>query len=128
MSRYPLLLCVLLLLILSAPHAWALEAVDSVITTAIVDREPVDKVQAFPVASGKLYCFTRVVGAEEPTVVYHVWFRGDRLMSRVELAVNSNNWRTWSAKKFTGDQSGAWRVEIQDAAGNVMQQVDFLLR
>jgi hypothetical protein len=82
----------------------------------------------FPREDGKLYCFTRITGADEPTTVYHLWYYGEQVMSRVELPVNSPDWRTWSAMAFPGDWPGKWRVEIQDAAGKVMRQVSFQLR
>ncbi len=127
MSRY-LLLMSITLMVLSASPVLALEVTDAVITTAVVDREPVDSVEVFPRQNGKLYCFTRIVGANEPAMVYHVWYRGDQLMSRVELPVNSPAWRTWSAKRFLEDWLGEWRVEVQDADGNVLQTVDFQVR
>jgi hypothetical protein len=105
----------------------AINSVDAVMTTAIFDREPVDEVEAFPRQNGKLYCFTRILGAEEPVKIYHVWYRGEQLMSRVELPVKSSNWRTWSAKRFLEAWSGEWHVEVQDERGIVLKQVDFKL-
>ena len=128
MLRYLVVLGGLLLMVLSTTPVLAVEVVDAVITTAIVDREPVDSVEAFPIQNGKLYCFTRIIGAEDSTVVYHVWYREEQLMSRVELPVNSPDWRTWSAKRFLEDWPGNWHVEIQDANGNRLRKVDFLLR
>lgn len=127
MSRYLMLCCTLLMLALPAGEAFAINVADAVITTAVVDREPVDNVKVFPVKNGNLYCFTRITGASEPVVVYHAWFRGRQLMSRVGLPVESTDWRTWSTMDFRDDWSGGWRVEIQDAAGNVLQEVSFEL-
>ena len=115
-------------MVLSTAPVLAVEVVDAVITTAIVNREPVDSVEVFPIQNGKLYCFTRIIGAEDSTVVYHVWYRDEQLMSRVELPVNSPDWRTWSAKRFLEDWAGKWHVEIQDANGNRLRKVDFQLR
>ena len=115
MSRYLMLMSIVLILVLSAHQVLAVEAADSVITTAIIDREPVDLVEAIPIQGGTLYFFTRIIGADEATNVVHVWYREEPLMSRVELAVNSSSWRTWSAKTFAGDPPGKWRVEVQDA-------------
>lgn len=128
MLRFLIVLGGLLAMVFSTAPVLAVEVVDAVITTAIVDREPVDSVEAFPIQNGKLYCFTRIIGAEDSTVVYHVWYRDDQLMSRVELPVNSSDWRTWSAKRFLEDWSGKWHVEIQDADGKRLRQVDFQLR
>lgn len=128
MLRYLVVLGGILLMVLSTAPALAVEVVDAVITTAIVDRAPVDSVEVFPIQNGKLYCFTRIIGAEDSTVVYHVWYRDEQLMSRVELPVNSPDWRTWSAKRFLEGWPGKWHVEIQDANGNRLRKVDFQLR
>lgn len=128
MPRYLLMLSIVLAMILSAGNVSAIEVADAVITTAVVDREPVDNVEVFPRQNEKVYCFTRITGADEPTMVHHVWYRGEQLMSRVELPVNSSDWRTWSVKQLREDRPGEWRVEIQDADGNVLQEVNFQLR
>jgi len=113
---------------LMASHVYAVEVSDAVMTTAVVDREPIDHVDVFPRQSGTLYCFNQVVGAPGETVVYHLWYYGEELMSRVALPVKSPSWRTWSAKELLDDRPGAWRVEIQDADGNPLKELSFELR
>lgn len=127
MSKYLLVAGFVLMSILSASRVAALEVAEVVLTTAVVEREPVDQVEAFPRQGGRLYCFSRIAGASEPTTVYHLWYRGEQLMSRVVLPVNSPDWRTWSVKRLHEDEPGEWRVEIQDAAGNFLQQIIFEL-
>ncbi len=107
---------------------FAVEVRDVVITTAVVDREPVDSVEVFPRQNGKLYCYTKILGAESQTVVYHLWYREEQLMSRVELPVKSSHWRTWSAKQLREDWPGKWRVEVQDEQGRFLSEVRFELR
>lgn len=126
MLRYMVLTSIILVFFAVSPLL-AIDAVDAVITTAVFDREPVDMVEAFPRQNGKLYCFTRITGAKEPVKVYHVWYRGEQLMSRVELPVNSSSWRTWSAKLLLQDWPGEWHVEVQDEGGHVLKRVDFQL-
>lgn len=128
MSRYLLVTCFAVLLVLSAGRVLALEVVEVILTTAIVDREPVDRVEVFPSQGGQLYCFTRITGADEPTVVYHLWYYGEQLMYSIALPVNSSDWRTWSAKSLQEDKPGEWRVVIQDEDGNLLQQIIFELR
>ena len=127
MCRY-LLLGLVLVMNLSVGNALAIEVSDILITTEVIGREPVDDVEVFPRKGGKLFCFTRITGADEPTVVHHVWYRDEELISRVVLPVNSSDWRTWSARQLLEDLPGAWRVEIQDVDGNLLQKVNFQLR
>lgn len=107
--------------------ATALEVPEAVITTAVVDRTPVDAVESYPATAGKLYCFTRITGAAEDTFVTHVWYYQDDEMARVDLPVRSSNWRTWSSKSFLPSWEGDWRVDVLDAQGNVMASLPFTL-
>ena len=127
MLRPMLVFAVALVTVLFAGQVAAVEVADAVITTAVVDREHVDEVEAFPVQGGKLFCFCRTTGASHPTTVVHLWYYNDEQVSRVELPVNSPDWRTWSAKEFLPAWRGQWRVVIQDAFGRVLQEMHFQL-
>lgn len=127
MLRFLAVIVTTQMLIFSASLARALEVPDVAITTAIIDREPVDRVKVLPIESGELYCFTRIIGADAPTVVYHLWYRGEQLMSRVELSVNSPDWRTWSVKRFPGELPERWHVDVLNEEGKLLQKIDFQL-
>ena len=98
----------------SIAQATDLRVADGTITSAIENQMPVDRVEVFPADYGKLYCFTRIVGAQEETAVTHVWFFQDDEMARVTLPVRSGDWRTYSSKRFLPQWSGEWRVVILD--------------
>ncbi|MGH7700425.1 MAG: DUF2914 domain-containing protein [Gemmatimonadales bacterium] len=104
-------------------------SVEAVLTRMVLDRMPQDTVTALPTpaATDSLYLWTRVTGAEPGmgTVLHHVWFRGDEQVADVELNVGGSPWRTWSMKTIPAEWTGAWRVEVRDAAGNVLQTVQF---
>jgi len=122
------LLFTLVLLSLHGGSVLALELPTLVMTTAVVDREPVDRVEVFPRQSGMLYCFSRIAGAAEETTVAHAWFHNDQLMTRTVLPVRSSLWRTWSAKQMRDEEPGDWRVEVRDAQGNLLQVIEFTVR
>ncbi|WP_020675600.1 DUF2914 domain-containing protein [Geopsychrobacter electrodiphilus] len=122
MKRYILTILALLVFPLSA---FALTVSGAVITTKVVDRVPVDKVEVYPAQLGKLYCFSRVEGATADTSIEHVWlYQGDE-MARVRLPVKSANWRTYSSKKMFPAWKGEWEVRILDDAGNELARVPF---
>ncbi|MBE0596974.1 MAG: DUF2914 domain-containing protein [Desulfuromonadales bacterium] len=100
---------------------------EAVITTAVADLEPVDAVQSYPAAVGKLFCFTRVVGAQEESVISHVWYRGEAEMGRTVLPVRAAVWRTWSVRTFLPSAAGEWRVAIVDAEGTELLSLPFTL-
>lgn len=100
---------------------------DAVITTAIEKQMPVDKIDRFPADYGKLFCFTRIVGAEKETQVTHVWYYQDDELARVELSVGSADWRTYSSKRFLPQWAGQWRVVVLSEDGRELATVPFVL-
>lgn len=100
---------------------------DAVITTAIEGQMPVDKIEVYPADYGKLFCFTRIVGAEQETSVTHVWYYQDNEMARVDLAIGSADWRTYSSKRFLPQWAGQWRVVVLARDGRELTTVSFVL-
>jgi len=45
----------------------AAEITEALLTTAVIDREPIDILEVLPRESGTISCFTRVVGAQGET-------------------------------------------------------------
>ncbi len=115
--------------VLVSPCAWALElrVADGIITTAIEKQMPVDNIDSYSADFGKLYCFTRIVGAEVDTTVTHVWYYQDSEMARVELRVGSGDWRTYSSKRFLPQWAGEWRVIVLDGEENKIASIPFSL-
>ncbi|HKK01749.1 MAG TPA: DUF2914 domain-containing protein [Desulfuromonadales bacterium] len=125
----------LLLLVLSVTLLWSgaafaatLQVAQGVITTQVVNRMPVDEIQNYAASVGKLYCFTRIVGATEDTSVTHVWMLNDHEVARVTLPVRSSDWRTWSSKTIPADAKGQWQVKVLDARGDILKTIKFTLK
>ena len=108
-----------------AQEAPALEVAVAAICQDVVDREPVDAGVSFPASVGTLYCFTKITGAQNPTKISHVWYFGATERARVELDVNSDNWRTWSSKIIQAHEIGSWRVDVLNEAGTVLKELQF---
>ena len=102
-----------------------LQVEDAAVCSNVVDRQPVDSAASFPASVGRLYFFTRITGAQEPTQVIHTWYYGDAERARVTLSVNGSNWRTYSSKVIQANEIGSWRVEVLDADGNSLETVQF---
>ncbi len=97
----------------------------AVICQQIVNREAVDAGTSFAVSAGKLYCLSKIADIQDSTQIVHVWYYGDTERARVTLNVNPPSWRTYSSKIIQPHEIGAWRVEIQDSSGNVLETVPF---
>jgi len=102
-----------------------LEVSVAAICKDVVDREPVDSGNSFTADVGKLYCFTKITGAQSPAHVTHVWYFDGTERARVELAVNAASWRTFSSKIIQAHELGAWRVDVVDTEGNVLKTLEF---
>ena len=94
------------------------------ICTAVEDRQPSGVGTVFPDDLDKIYCFTKIAGAEEPTNVYHVWYFGDVEISRVQLPVKAKSWRTWSSKKLHM-LLGNGHVEVVSESGDILGKAEF---
>jgi hypothetical protein len=97
----------------------------AVICRDVVDREPIGAGDVFPFDVTKLFCFTRIVGAEQDTEVTHNWYFDGKMVSSVTLAVRSANWRTYSSKKISLEQTGEWMVEILSGSGTPLMKLVF---
>lgn len=120
-------LMLLICFLFSFPAVAQIQVADIVITSGIDKQMPVDRIETYPADYGKLYCFTRIVGAEKETSVTHVWFYRDNEMARVELPVGSADWRTYSSKRFLPQWVGPWRVIVFAADGTQLGSISFVL-
>ena len=108
-----------------AQEAASLEVAVASICTDVVDREPVGAGDAFEVSLGRVYCFTTIVGAHNPTEVTHVWYFGDIERARVNLAIKASSWRTYSSKRIQGHEIGDWHVDVLGPEGELLKTLQF---
>jgi hypothetical protein len=83
-------------------------------------RTVIGEAAIFPPEVGRIYCWTRVHGMRPPTTVTHAWYYKGKTMARVDLAVRSENWRTWSFKTCLPEWTGNWEVKVLDQDGMVL--------
>ena len=95
--------------------------------TGVQDRQPSGVGSVFPEDLDKLYCFTKIGGAEGTTYVYHVWYFGDKEIARVKLPVKSKSWRTWSSKNLHMGL-GYGHVEIVSESGDILGRAEFKIQ
>lgn len=101
---------------------------DAVVCQDVVDRQPIGAGDVIPKDSGKVYCFTRVVGALKDTTVTHNWYFQGVLKSSVQLPVRSPDWRTWSSKELDPDMAGQWMVEVLAENGSPLESLIFFVQ
>jgi hypothetical protein len=94
---------------------------------AVKDRQPSGVGSVFPESLDKLYCFTKIDGAEAATYVYHVWYFKDKEIARVKLPVKSKSWRTWSSKNLHMGL-GYGYVEVVTESGDILGRAEFKIQ
>jgi hypothetical protein len=133
---------ILILVSLAATAAAAPAPADTAAAETLVDveqmgfGEDVDRAQRqlvgeseeFPPEIERVFCLTRIVGAEEATEVAHVWYHEGEMMARVNLMVGSADWRTYSSKAILPAWTGGWEVKVLDADGNIIGSQSFTIR
>ncbi|MBU0993659.1 MAG: DUF2914 domain-containing protein [Proteobacteria bacterium] len=100
---------------------------ETAICRDVVDREPVGVAEVFPSDVKKLYCFTRIAGADRDTEIIHNWYFEENLVSSINLHVKPGNWRTYSSKTIMSEFVGDWKVEILSSDGILLQKIYFLI-
>ena len=73
----------------------SLKAEKAVMCKGVDQRVPLGIGNVFASDAGKLYCFTKITGATQDTMVTHKWYLNGELKSSVDLPVESSSWRTW---------------------------------
>jgi hypothetical protein len=80
-----------------------------------------------PAARGRLVLFTRVKSPRNATVV-HRWYRGGTLQQSVTLPIRATRqgYRTYSRQSI--NSPGQWRIEVTNAAGDLLFEQSFSVR
>lgn len=95
---------------------------------AINNKEPTGEiVKAVDVSHKKpvwLYYFTELK-AMKGSRVYHEWLKNGVVVSRQELVISDDAWRTSSRKLLSGSEKGNWAVRLVDKNGRLLNEKNF---
>lgn len=104
--------------------------VRALLTSAIEDREPVDRLApSIRVSDGRIerILFFSEVRDLAGQTLSHRWERQGQTMADVSFAIGSRSWRMHSSKRVTPAMTGAWRVVVVDGSGAELASVPFIL-
>jgi len=131
-ARLAPILSLLLCTVAASPPetpAAPLDVVEMVVAAGF-DREhrlPQEAGESFPADTERLWCYTRVRGADTPVEVVHAWYHEGETRARVVLPVRSPDWRTWSSKRLLPAWTGRWEVKVLDPDGLVLASRSFTI-
>ena len=115
----------LFLVLVTHVQAQAVTLTQAVVCQEVMDRTPVETGNLFPAGTERLFCFTRIEGAQAETEITHNWYHQGVLKASVVLPVRGGSWRTWSSKTLLPEWTGAWMVEVLAADGTPLESVVF---
>lgn len=101
---------------------------EAVICKEVVDRIPLGSGDVIPAGTERVFCFTRITGAQAETEVTHNWYYQGALKASVVLPVRNVDWRTWSSKTLLPAWKGEWMVEILSREGTPLENIIFYVR
>ena len=85
-------------------------------TSAIENREPVDRVVVLSPPADEVYFFTDLRQLQDRTVT-HRWEYQGQLISKKSFNVGGARWRVYSKVRLQPDQQGEWSVTVVDESG-----------
>lgn len=104
--------------------------VSALITTGLIDREPIDKVtKAIAISQTEeinLYFFTKIMRMIGQTL-YHQWIWRDQVMYEKPINVKARRWRATTSKLISYSTLGKWVVRILDSERNILKEVKFTI-
>lgn len=95
--------------------------VRSVFTTAIQDREPIDKLEDTAGQTNNLFYFTELRDMSGQTAT-HRWEHAGKVVSEIKFDVRGPRWRVWSSKAYTPGWEGEWKVSVLNGAGEIISE------
>ena len=93
----------------------------SVFTTAVQEREPVDKLNNTDAEQERVFYFTELRDMSGQTAI-HRWEKEGNVVSEVKFDVRGPRWRVWSSKNFQPTSAGEWKVSVLNGAGEVIAE------
>ncbi|MBM4324750.1 MAG: DUF2914 domain-containing protein [Deltaproteobacteria bacterium] len=93
--------------------------------TGVEKGEPIGVADKFPVTQEKVYCFLEAKNIPKDMDISFVWVHGQKELLKTTLPLKMGaKWRTYAHKNLRG-LKGDWKVEIKDAGGNLIKDIQF---
>lgn len=109
----------------AAKEAAGFEITRLVVATGVDNRIPVGIAETFPASTPKVICFLDAKDIAADTDVTFVWILNGKEILKTTLKLKAGpKWRTRAGKNLN-NQKGDWKVEVRNAAGAVIKDVQF---
>ena len=109
----------------ASPAPASESVVRAILTSQVVDREPVDELASLTSDHSQIYLFTELHGLQG-TRVTHRWEYQGKTMGEVHLSIGGPRWRIWSSKKLEPSWLGHWTVSVVNEDGQILASRSFI--
>ena len=113
----------------SSPDAAAvpgeLTLVQATMCESIESLAPHNSSVVFSIGVRTVSCYTMFDPVPETAVIYHKWYKKDRLSTTQRLVLEPPRWRTYSSIHLREADKGPWRVEVVGPKGGVLEILRF---
>ena len=99
----------------------------AVIATGVENLTPMGVAEKFPANTGRLYCYSKIIGGGEGSFIKHIWYYGDKKVDEIILSIKSSSFRTYSYKTISSDWTGKWKVEIVADDETILKTIEFVI-
>ena len=96
----------------------------AVFTSQIVDREPVDTLDAISRDIQQVFFFTDLRHLQDQ-IITHRWEHNGQVMAEVKFKVGGPRWRVYSSKNLLPGWVGSWTVVVTDESGKLLNSSSF---
>ena len=101
-----------------AAETESMKLVSLAVGVAVEARTPVGVADRFETIPPRFHCHSVIDSRAPEGTVIHVWRRGARVISRVELEVGkSPAWRTWSRQRIRPEWADIWSCTVTTLEG-----------
>lgn len=120
----------IIILLFSSPKVFSqndLEVTEMFFCRKIENTEPVGIDSIFLGTIRKVFCFSKIEGALDTTMITHIWYYSSDEIAEIDLDIRSPSWRTWSSKNIMKGWTGNWRVDIYSKSGVLLKSKEFTI-
>lgn len=93
------------------------QVTQAVFTTAVINREPIDKLSSLTNEKTRVYYFTEIQNMAGQTVRHRWEYKGEIVLDYL-FEIGTDSWRIYSVKTLDPASVGEWKASAVDAAGS----------
>lgn len=97
----------------------------AVMCETIDNFKPINPAVIFSISQGEVFCYSNFDPVQDKAVIFHKWYKKDKLIFTMRLTLSPPKWASFSSIKIRNADKGPWRVEIRDEDDTLLQTLRF---